>query len=366
MARIYFPEGPPRGVPGEVDLSTHALLASHEHQSWRIAWGDVTLRFGGLDDAFVIFEDPSQPGLEVWAEREIIKELRQLRDRLPRAANERVGAALGTSARRTSGRWIGGIVGVVGTVGVLVWLVAGGFVDLIVAVTPHSVDQALGDFVLDTLEVERCGDDALDAQAKGILDRLERKLQRSPFDFDLIIAVDPSVNAFALPGGHLVVHSGLLASSSSPDEVAAVLGHEMMHSLGRHQLKGLIHRVGLVVAVSAIVGDTTGLAALAANYGAELGALGFSRDQERAADKRGLKLMARAGYDPEAMATFFDRLAEDETEMSAAAAFFGTHPASAERSATVRQIASGLKRGGTAPQIEGWAQLKQRCGRHQD
>lgn len=158
-----------------------------------------------------------------------------------------------------------------------------------------------------------------------------RLTQASPYPFQWHVADDPTINAFAIPGGHVVVFTGLIEAAESPEEVAGILAHEAEHILQRHSLKGMVHQLGWRVVLALLLGDIGG-----GQFGqaaAQLQILSFGRDQESEADLKGLALLKEAKIDPKGMITFFDRLSKKE---GASIALLSTHPASANRAEAIR------------------------------
>ena len=155
-----------------------------------------------------------------------------------------------------------------------------------------------------------------------------RLTKGSAYKYEFYVADDKVVNAYAMPGGFIVMHSGLLNLAGSAEEVAGVLAHEVMHVEKRHSLKGMAKALGLAATVSLVFGDLGGLASL----GGDLIGLKFSRDHELEADTEGLKSLVGAGLRPEGMAAFFRKMAaQDKLDLG----FLSTHPASEERFAAI-------------------------------
>ena len=152
--------------------------------------------------------------------------------------------------------------------------------------------------------------------------------QGSAYKYEFYVADDKVVNAYAMPGGFVVVHSGLLNLAGSAEEVAGVLAHEVMHVEKRHSLKGMAKSLGVAATVSLVFGDLGGLASL----GGDLIGLKFSRDHETEADAEGLKALVGAAVRPDGMAAFFRKMtAQDKLDLG----FLSTHPASEERFAAI-------------------------------
>ena len=141
------------------------------------------------------------------------------------------------------------------------------------------------------------------------------------------------LNAYCMPGGRIMVYSGLIDQLDLSDaEIATVLGHEIAHALREHTRERVSRAYAqqLVLSGAAAVTGVSEGAANIANMVAEVTfQLPFSREQESEADQIGLELMARAGYDPRAALTLWNKMAAAET--SSPPKFLSTHPAPKER-----------------------------------
>jgi len=152
---------------------------------------------------------------------------------------------------------------------------------------------------------------------------------------------DPSANAFALPGGRMGVHTGLLDVATSPAQLAAVMGHEVGHVLARHGAERVssskLSQVGLTMAQVWASGDPAGRAQVleALGVGVQLGMLKYSRTHESEADEIGLLLMARAGFDPREAVTLWQNMGR-ASGGQAPPEFLSTHPSGATRIAELR------------------------------
>jgi len=177
------------------------------------------------------------------------------------------------------------------------------------------------------------------AAVQEITKRLTDQIQENPYQFEVTVVRSDIVNAFALPGGYVVVFTGLLKKAESPEEVAGVLGHELNHVLLRHGLERTVKTLGLGAVVSILVGDQSGLIGLAKQLGLELVTLKFGREQETEADLSGLRLLHRAKISPAGMIRFFERLSEsDKLQVE----MLSTHPMSAARAERLKVEAASL------------------------
>ncbi len=162
------------------------------------------------------------------------------------------------------------------------------------------------------------------APATMVRDIGARLTKGSAYRYEFYVSDDKTVNAYAMPGGYIVMHSGLLQLAASADEVAGVLAHEVAHVEKRHSLTAIARQLGLTAVLSLAFGDLGSIASAAG----DLLSLKFSRDHEREADSVGLNRLVVAGMQPTAMATFFRKMAaQDKINLG----FLSTHPSSEER-----------------------------------
>lgn len=191
-----------------------------------------------------------------------------------------------------------------------------------------------------------------EAQA-AVADIGARLTQGSAYQFHWYVVQDPSVNAFAMPGGYVVVHSGLIEAADSAEEVAGVLAHEVQHVERRHSLKGIVHRLGWQAVLGLALGDVTGGAW--GDIAAELGNLKFSRDQESDADLQGLAALHRAGIAPQGMVSFFQKLSRQD---GATIELLSSHPTSEARFAVLEQAIATRGDWPSKPLAYDWVKLK--------
>lgn len=176
-------------------------------------------------------------------------------------------------------------------------------------------------------------------------------------DVEVFGVRDPEINAFAMPGGYIGVNTGLIVSSASESELASVLAHEIGHVSQRHIARGMTQQsqsgmmmmatlAGALLAALAGGGGDLAMGVAAFGQAAAINRqLGFSRDAEREADRTGLQMLSRAGYDPDGMAKMFGRLmnASRLNEGMGGGAWASTHPLSIERMSDVQNRIRDLK-----------------------
>ena len=142
---------------------------------------------------------------------------------------------------------------------------------------------------------------------------------------------DTIVNAFAFPGGHLVVYSGILNKMNRPEELIALLSHESTHVNKRHSLKSIVSQLGVAVLLSVVTANTGGLSKTVINNADMLRVLSYSRELETEADEGGMKLMVSNQIDPNGMRWLMEDLKKSNKEIPFGISFLSTHPMTEER-----------------------------------
>ena len=161
--------------------------------------------------------------------------------------------------------------------------------------------------------------------------------------FTIKVIDSDEVNAFALPGGFFYVNKGLILAADNEAEVAGVMAHEIAHVAARHamenQAKGMLAQIGLT-AGSIFLGGLGGLLINnAAQFGALLGFMKFSRSAEEEADALGVQYLWAAGYDPGAMSTMFEKLqAKNKKKPGTISRLFSSHPQPPDRVEATRTL----------------------------
>lgn len=213
------------------------------------------------------------------------------------------------------------------------------------ALSPQA-EQKLGRQIMGM--IRESGEMLDDAEVELYINQLGRRLaSASPElgpNFEFFPLLDPQINAFALPGGFIGVHTGLIYTAQGESELASVLAHEMAHVTQRHIARSIAQQgnnqllaiAGILVAIlAASVSKNTQVSAAAMNAGTGMAIqnqLTFSRDFEREADNIGMQILSRAGFDARAMPTFFERMQRvNRANDNQALAFLRTHPVTGER-----------------------------------
>lgn len=174
--------------------------------------------------------------------------------------------------------------------------------NFIVSKIPVEYEEKLGDIAIKQFTSGKEVDNKnIKSAIEEIGNQLSSKSNNDQYKFKFHIVQNNDINAFALPGGNVVVYTGLLKKAESTEEVAGVLAHELQHVYKKHGMKRLIKSFGLQALGSVFLGDFSGLINQA---GIQLTALKFDRDEEREADKLGIELMYESGINPKGMISF--------------------------------------------------------------
>jgi predicted Zn-dependent protease len=204
-----------------------------------------------------------------------------------------------------------------------------------------SADQ-LGKIMVETilLNKEQIKDPKLGAVIDSIKNSLAAVSDISADSIQLHIIRDTEVNAFALPGNHIVILSGLINYSKNSDELAGVMAHEIGHLRLGHIEKKLIKEVGLTVLFT-LAGGNSGQEILK-DVVKTISSTAFDRNYEAEADLFAVEKMGKAGFDPELLSAFMLRMSQQES-VPDLMVWMSSHPDSKERAATILQEAKKLE-----------------------
>ncbi|MEQ9365984.1 MAG: M48 family metallopeptidase [Leptospirales bacterium] len=256
--------------------------------------------------------------------------------------------------RKRGGRWLSVAAGLAVVVLLLYGLtfLKDPLVGAVAAQIPIEWEEQLGKlaFTQVTAGGRLVEDEALLKELAKITDPLVAAVNKNSerkYNYEFHIVRDPILNAFAVPGGKVVLHSGLILAADSPEEIAGVLAHEIAHVTRQHSMRQLVSTLGVYLLAQAFLGDMQGLMAVILDNGSYLLTLKFSRDHESDADEVGLRYMREAGIDPRGMVEMFRKLQAAQAEMTkdmtgdieeatgtedlSMPGFLATHPDTAQR-----------------------------------
>ena len=151
-----------------------------------------------------------------------------------------------------------------------------------VKAVPISVDEQIGKHGYETMNPggPEIHDEVVVASIQTMVDRLAPHAAISEFKFDVHVIQSPDVNAFCLPGGVIVVYTGLIQAAEHPEQVAGVLAHEMSHATLRHGLQRISQSLGIAAAANLLIGDVEGILVLSSELFQLASINSYSRGQE--------------------------------------------------------------------------------------
>ena len=344
-AGAFHPQFGTRRVAGALRIDGGLASFTCDEGLIALPLQDLQVNLGGASDRLVFFEHANFPKVSIFTSDHAVLEH-------PAFAQS---PALGRARARIHRRKLIARAVTFGLVAAFVALLAGVWfakepmVRAIAARVPAEWEIALGDtaFKQVTVSHKLIADRAVQRQLDQLAQPLLAVVPQERYPFHLHIVENATLNAFALPGGHVAIHSGLLLTAESPEEVLGVLGHELSHVTKQHGTRALIQNVGLFAVVQAFLGDATGLLAVVANNAPFLLTQKFSRDHEREADEQGLRYLAAAKLNPRGLITFFEKMRREEERMKEqipggdaldSLSFLSTHPPTPERVARLEQL----------------------------
>ena len=180
---------------------------------------------------------------------------------------------------------------------------------------PIVVDEKIG-----ALSASQMDHGGVEIHDKNVVEPIEKIVQKltsvaqsndtgeDTFKFDVHVIRSDIENAYALPGGYIVIYTGLIESSSSPEEIAGVLAHEMAHVTERHGLIKVMETAGVSALVTLLIGDVEGVISLGAQLLSYSTVNAYSRESETEADEIGFETMYKANINPQGMIDFFATL----------------------------------------------------------
>lgn len=235
---------------------------------------------------------------------------------------------------------------------------------------PPEQENALGLQVKNDLEqnqhVKYLNDPAVNLYVTNVASKVIAfgRQVRPEVKWEVHVIDDPNtVNAFATPGGYLYVYSGLLLAADNEAELAGVMAHETGHVIARHAARNMVAAYGLQALTSLALGQNPNLGLqIAANLAQQGTLLAHSRADETEADQYGVVYASKAGYDPHALATFFQKLQSKEGNLPKVLSYLSDHPATADRIAHVNQLIAQRGLTGNLLNVAQFSAIKARLG----
>ena len=259
------------------------------------------------------------------------------------------------------------LASIVGIVGIVTFILLFGIpwiVSFAAPRVPVSWEEHLGRAVVQHLAPaeSRCQAELQARAIEVITQRLISTPSKRGYRFEVIVSKSPTVNAFAAPGGYVVIFQGLLELTESPEELAGVLAHEFQHVIHQHATKALLQHTSVRLLIAAIAGDVSS----AMSYGLEsaqfLATMRYSREHEEIADREGMKMILSAGIDPTGMVSIFKKLEREDNKSLRIPTYLSSHPDMEKRIELLKSMA-GKPRSPSFPLAEryDWEEIRRFC-----
>jgi beta-barrel assembly-enhancing protease len=219
-------------------------------------------------------------------------------------------------------------------VGAYIWLIPWA-VDRAARLVSTDVERQVGEGVYESLTEQYEFDTLQSRRVQTFFDSLG---YASRYAIRISVVKEASVNAFALPGGRIVVFDGILRAMDRPEQLAALLGHEMSHVELRHSTRAVFRQLASSLFFSLILGDYGDVSVIVAQEGDRLTELSYSRSLELEADAHGFQLMQQSRIPTRGMRDLLQKLKDGEpSEASEVPHFLSTHPSLEERMQVVEE-----------------------------
>ncbi len=327
---------------GEIIVNASSIIFTSESQEVEFSFHLLQITNGGNNGELIFFAHPNKAGLIFYtAQKAILKESvfheePEIKAQITVLKNSRRKIVLGTSI---------GFAIVLAFI-ISLFLLKNTFVEALARKAPIEWEAKIGDKLFESLkyQYEFIHNDSLEREfliaAKPLVDQIRKEGTKVEFYF----IKQASINAFALPGGKVVIQTGLIDHAKSWEELLGVVGHELAHVTRRHHLRGVINNLGLFVLVSSFIGDFNSAAGAIINTGGDLASLSNDRAFETEADETGMNYLIASQIDPKGMISFFKTLKKESgSKMEDYTSFMSTHPATSERIQHLNDILKNKK-----------------------
>ena len=333
-AHCFYSDLGTRVMTGSVFFTGRDFCFQSSDFSADIPFERLVVKLGEGDDERMFFSDSRQPGLQIVTPDQ---SLLLCRDH-PQIAQIRKCLEAGLTRREL---WMRSrlIVYFVAAGVLILWLgmiVTSAMVRSIVARVPKSWEQEIGEAALKELRQEMTfvEDTNRTAQLRQLAQPLLSRLPSNGYNYEFYIVEDDDPNAFALPGGHIIVLTGLLKLADRPEQVLGVIAHEVAHVTQRHAIRSQISSAGPVLIFQTFFGRRGGVMGVLVGGSALVVSQGFSQEYEIEADDVGWQYLVDSRVDPRGMAEMFHKLAaydadhENQIDLPQA---LSSHPAMRKR-----------------------------------
>lgn len=223
---------------------------------------------------------------------------------------------------------IGIAIGCIGLILLSYFVIIPNLAEFMATKVPASYEVELGEGIYNQMSEDFDVDEEKTLAANEFFKALNIK---SNYPVQITVVNSPVKNAFALPGGHIVVYDEILESMNSEEEFAALLSHEYSHIALKHTTRALFRSLGTYMVLSIVLSDINGIMGVIIENAHNVKSLSYTRSLEEEADNNGLKLMLNAGLNPVGMINLFKHLKQPQENSFEIPEYLSTHPLLDER-----------------------------------
>lgn len=241
------------------------------------------------------------------------------------------------------------------------WIVPA-LADAVAGRLPVSVEEELGKTVVAQIapQSRQCSNEKAERGINEILAVLRSGSAASPYRYRVMVIDEIAPNAFAAPGGYMVLTDGLVKLTERPEDLAGVLAHEIQHVEQRHGTKLLIRELSFGALIGLATGDTRGVGS-ALNAARTLGTLRYRRADEFAADEGGVRMLRSARVDPQGLITMLQRMKDEVGDLPGPPTYLSTHPSTDQRIERLRRFAQTSRSPVPLALSVPWSHIAQFC-----
>lgn len=338
-ARSY-PSGSADSHAVELTIDPGGMHIRGEDGSSRtIDLSNLDLTLGGFNENRLFLKDKCTGETFITQDRTMLEQI----DHLPPHLKEQVHVTR-TELKRAPVRQMrafGIVIGIFAAIGVLAYLSLEGMVSYLEHTIPPSIEEKIGDVFLESYKNKDEVEPATAADSRRVErigQHLVKALDNTKYKYRFHVQSDDEVNAFALPGGNVVVYTGLLRAAKNDSEIAGVLAHEIGHVEKRHTLKRVLRSASWFALFNIAVGGLDTNSAVVLAKAIDLEGLRYNRDQEQEADLTGIRIAYKADYNPAGLIEIFERIKEENpTSDIKALEILSDHPMPSDREETIRK-----------------------------
>jgi len=334
---------------GSLTVTTTAIEFTCNQQGIRFPISRAVVKIGGASNRLVFVTHPNHPDWKLYtSDRNILKNPAL---HLDSSVKRQLRQARGVRQLGWAVMFLVAFAIVAAPFSVLL------FMDKITGVVAEQVpvewEEQLGKSAFGQYQVKANLVDSEEAEQalKALTDPLINAVQDERYIYHVYISEDSDLNAFALPGGYIVLNAGLILAADNANEVLGVIAHEISHVTEQHSVRNVIGATGTYTLIQAVFGDVSGILATVVSAAPLLINQSYSRGFEAAADAKGFELLQRARINPQGLVTFFEKIVEKENKRMAQIAdegsremmeqtigFLSSHPATEERIANLNDL----------------------------